>query len=211
MLTDRPSPLARLGPLPCLVSVLVLTAACGSSATPAASGPSSPTAPATASSTASPSIPPSVAASSVPPSPSPSPTPPMCGAQDVALAHGRWEGAAGSRGTTVTIRNVSTEPCAIPGRALVALVDSNQRQLVATPPDSSASPLVLAAGESAASDVLVSNWCGPAPAFPVVLVVALFGSTAEVAGPQIATADELPPCNGSGPATIGTSGAWTRP
>ena len=130
---------------------------------------------------------------------------------DVLLAHGTWEGAAGSRGTTVTIRNVSAAPCAVPGRALVALVDASHRQLVATPPDSAAPPLVLAAGESAASDVLVSNWCGPAPVFPVVLVVALLGSTAEVGGPQIATADDFPPCNGSGPAMIGTSGAWTRP
>jgi hypothetical protein len=111
----------------------------------------------------------------------------------------------------VTIQNVSVAPCVIPGRALVALVDADHHQLVASPADAGAAPLVLAAGESVAADVLTSNWCGAAPAFPVALVVALLGSTVEATGPPIASPDDLPPCNGSGPATIRTSTTWNRP
>ncbi len=98
----------------------------------------------------------------------------------------------------------------MPGHALVALVDARERQLVASPPDASIQPLVLAAGESAGFDVVASNWCGVEPTFPVALVVALVGETVEAGGPAIASADGLPPCNGSGPATLRT-GAWTRP
>ena len=194
---------------------IVLVAACGSaqsSPSPIASltASPSPTVPASPSPSASHTESPSATTSAMP-SASTSAGPVACAPADLSVANGQWEGAAGSRGTNLTVQNVSSAPCLIPGRALVALVDADHRQLVASPPDSTVAPLVLSAGESAASDVLVGNVCGPAPAAPVALVVAFLGSTVESTGPPISSGDGLPPCNGPGPATIQTSPHWTRP
>src|SRR5436190_12594732 len=216
MPANRSASVARVGRLVVSRAVMVLlVVGCGSSnqpGSPLVSVSPSPSATAGPSPSPSPSPPsPSASPSASASSATPSATVAGCTASDVAIAHSRWEGAAGSRGTTVTIQNVTAAPCVIPGRALVALVDADHHQLVASPPDTSVAPLVLSAGESAASDVLASNWFGAAPAFPVALVVALLGSTVEATGPPIASADDLPPCNGSGPATIRTSATWTRP
>jgi hypothetical protein len=111
----------------------------------------------------------------------------------------------------MSVRNASAEPCLIPGQGIVALVDHTGAQLVAMPPSGAIQPIRVDSGASVATDVIVGNWCRPAPAFPVVLAVALIDATTLSVGQPIANRDGLPPCNGSGPATIRTTANWTAP
>ena len=136
-------------------------------------------------------------------SPTPLPTPASaaraCTSGDLAWTTDPWGGGAGARGTTVTIRGVSSlNGCRIQGAAKLILRDANGA--------------VVAQGNSAVSAVQVranglfqmgihwSNWCSNPPAAPLSLTLTLPHDTS--AAPLEAPGGVLvPPCNGAGAPT----------
>lgn len=125
-----------------------------------------------------------------------------CHAEDFAWTTDPWTGAAGSRGTTVVARGVtSLAGCEIRGRATLVLRDANGRDLVAA--EAPVSSVSVDAGTVLEIGVSWSNWCGNDPAVPLALSLTLPGDTHAV--PLVASTGTIPvpPCMGIGqPALI---------
>ena len=127
-----------------------------------------------------------------------------CGPSDVALSAEPWGGAAGSRGTVVTIALASAGlPCNLPKSAVAEVVDANGKHLVKGATPTSDGSVVLGPDASFQIGVAWSNWCGSEPAAPMTLFV---GFGVQVPAPAGATgsmpATAVPPCNGDGPSTL---------
>jgi len=121
-----------------------------------------------------------------------------------------WEGAAGSRIATVTIKNTGTAGCRIGSSPSAQLVDAHGRILVAGPDGPrTASAGLVAPGASFTTLVEISNVCGAEPAFPLHLTFVEDAPETIVAAPLSATDTTVPPCNGpTVPATLQTQ-PWT--
>lgn len=139
---------------------------------------------------------PSAEATARPPAP--------CGLQDVALAAEPWGGAAGSRGTVVTVSLARGRyPCALPSAVDAQVVDANGVQLITGRAPSTAGSVALEAGASYTIGVAWSNWCGEAPAVPLNLWVAFGSGPPRVVGaPGSVPASAVPPCLGDGASTL---------
>jgi hypothetical protein len=149
-------------------------------------------------------------------SPSPSTMPGIgaCRPSDVAMAAEPWGGAAGSRGTIVTLTLAPGATACHPDvSALGRVVDANGAAVV----ESVAGPvdlplLTLEAGTSFQVGVSWSNWCDPAPAGPLGLQLRFAdwnqGATVEVAA---GGADPVPPCNGEAGSTLSVTGLQSAP
>ncbi|MEO8638930.1 MAG: hypothetical protein ABI458_03325 [Chloroflexota bacterium] len=131
-----------------------------------------------------------------------------CGAQDVSLAAERWGGAAGSRGTVVTVALAAGREACTLGKGLAAqIADGNGSVLVTTGAAGSGGPVPLPPGASFTIGISWSNWCASAPAAPVTLALKMSGWESFMAVP-VATGglDPVPPCMGS---SEPTALSWT--
>ena len=123
------------------------------------------------------------------PSPSPTPSGPLaCGAADFLIASDPWDAAAGSRGTRIVFRVVESTPsCLLP-----AAVDASITEVTA--------------GTQVELGISWSNWCGPAPAAGLSLLVRV-GEDSIPIGPAGDGTILVPPCLGSGqPSALNVTG-----
>lgn len=179
----------RLGLLVALASAFVT--ACGNPVTPSPSEPASPS--------------PSVTASASPAPPSASAVA-ACVATDVVATGGPWGGAAGSRGSDVTVENRGSAPCLLPAGPTVALVDQAGAAILTSSPTLAGAGPELPAGGSIGFSLLLGNWCDDAVSLPLRLRLALASDGIDINDLVVATLDDLPPCNGPGqPATLSTT------
>jgi len=139
------------------------------------------------------------------PSPTPSPAPmAACRAGDFAWSSDPWGGAAGSRGTIVVAKGVtSLQGCQIRGPATLTLRDANGAVMITG--HTALNDVRLTAGMQFEVGVTWSNWCNAQPAQPVALQLTLPADATPVplippGGGQI----PVPPCNGPGqPSSLG--------
>ncbi len=121
-----------------------------------------------------------------------------CRAEDFAWSTDPWGGAAGSRGTTVLARGVtSLTGCQIHGEAGLALSDASGHTLLAA--RSASTAISVHAGTLLEIEISWSNWCGSDPAGPLSLSLTLPGDRQAV--PVLASDGgpiPIPPCLGSG-------------
>ncbi len=127
--------------------------------------------------------------------------PGACRPEDVVLTAEPWGGAAGSRGTSVTIALADgAAPCHPANAALGRILDGTGATLVESVAGPTDLPLLtLQTGTTFQVGAAWSNWCGAAPAAPVTLELRLADwrdwVTVEV---QAGGVDPLPPCMGDG-------------
>jgi hypothetical protein len=127
-----------------------------------------------------------------------------CGPQDVTLTAEPWGGAAGSRGTVVTVALAGGREACTLGKGLAAqMVDVNGSVLVTTAAAEPGGPVSLEPGASFTVGITWSNWCAAAPAAPVTLQLKMSGWESFVAVPvPTEAADPVPPCMGSTQPTV---------
>jgi hypothetical protein len=127
----------------------------------------------------------------------------------VSLVAEPWGGAAGSRGTVVTVTLAGGREACTLGKGLAAeITDANGSVLVTTEAAEPGGPVSLEPGASFTVGITWSNWCGAAPAAPVTLALKMSGwesfaavSLAAVSIP-IGAGDPVPPCMGSTQPTV---------
>jgi hypothetical protein len=157
--------------------------------------------PATGGTVSSPTPTPSTVPTSAP-TPAPAPVA-ACRAEDFAWSSDPWGGAAGSRGTTIVAKGVtSLVACELKGAATLVLRDANRTVLISG--HTAATKITVLAGQAYQVGVVWSNWCGAQPAQPITFSLTLPNDTTPVPvippdGSQIPVA----PCNGAGePSTL---------
>ena len=128
-----------------------------------------------------------------------------CTADDFAWSTDPWGAAAGSRGTTVVARGVtSLAGCEIRGSASLELKDGSGTTLLSG--TSAPSTVSVHAGTLLEIGITWSNWCGSVPTGPLALSLTLPGDTLAV--PVIASQGDIvvPPCLGAGqPSALGAT------
>jgi hypothetical protein len=129
-----------------------------------------------------------------------------CTTTEIRATGGPWGGAAGSRGSDIIVENVGTTACLLPATATVALVDpAGTAVLTNAPAQAGTGPEVPPAGRIGFSLVL-GNWCDQSVGLPLRVQLALATESVDIVDLEVATTDDLPPCNGPGqPATISTT------
>ncbi len=137
------------------------------------------------------------------PAASQAPTPTSaCRSEDFAWTTDPWGGAAGSRGTTVVARGVSSlGECVIHGEAALMLSDASGHTLLAS--RSASTAITVHAGTLLEIGISWSNWCGSDPTAPLSLSLTLPGDTQPV--PVLASdgaAIPVPPCLGQGQPSV---------
>ena len=161
--------------------------------------------------TVAPSIPASVAPPSVAPTPSAPPAETQasgaaqCEPADIKASHGRVEGAAGSRFTTVVLSPAFA--CSIDLFPAFGLRDANGAVLVGGAAGGSGR-LDLDTDLTYETNVRLANWCADDPDFPLVFELILSGATEEVTGGSFPEEGDVPPCNGETVGRILEAGAW---
>ena len=133
-----------------------------------------------------------------------SPAVAACQPLDVALSAEPWGGAAGSRGTIVTVTLANGRyPCALAGQATGVISDANGTVLVSGGSVTAAGAPAVDLEPNTAFTVGVawSNWCGNDPAAPVSLSLKFEGWTSAVPVTVPSGANPVPPCNGAGSPT----------
>jgi hypothetical protein len=132
-----------------------------------------------------------------------------CGPEDVSLTAEPWGGAAGSRGTVVTVALASGgQACQLRKGLVAEITDANGSVLVTSGPSAAGDPVSVAPGDSYTIGIAWSNWCEAAPAAPVSLALKVSGwksfATVPVSSGGL---DPVPPCMGSGqPTALSWSG-----
>jgi hypothetical protein len=107
----------------------------------------------------------------------------------------------------VVVENRGAAPCLLPAGPTVALVDQGGTAILTSAPPLAGAGPELAAGGSIAFSLLMGNWCDQGVSLPLHLRLALASDGIDIAALQVATVDDLPPCNGPGePATLSTTG-----
>jgi hypothetical protein len=174
----------------------------------------------------SPSVEPSVSPSPSPtpsptetPAPTPTPTPTKTPVPPIALCdpanlHARivsWEGAAGSRIATVTVKNNGSTACAMPTTARPELVDGDGAILAKGDAGSiTSTTTTFEPGSTLQTLVEVSNVCAQSPKAPITVWFELEADRTLKAAPRSASDATVPPCNGPGmPAAIQMH-PWSR-
>jgi hypothetical protein len=127
-----------------------------------------------------------------------------CAPQDVSMTGEPWGGAAGSRGTVVTVALASGREACQLGKGLAAeITDANGSVLVTSGPSAAGEPVALAPGDTFTIGVSWSNWCAAAPSAPVSLALKMSGwdsfATVPVSSGGL---DPVPPCLGSAQPTV---------
>jgi hypothetical protein len=174
----------------------------------AACSPAAPTVAPTAVSTPPPTLAPTLPVSTPSAAPTAAPTAAgsaACEPADLKASHGLVEGAAGSVLTEVIL--VSAVACSIDAFPALGLRDAAGAALLGAP-SSGPGRIELAPGTGYSTNVRLSNWCAPEPAFPLALEVVIGGAELDVTGTSFPEEGNLPPCNGEGgPILEGTD--WT--
>lgn len=130
-----------------------------------------------------------------------SPAVAACQPLDVALSAEPWGGAAGSRGTIVTVTLANGRyPCALGGQAAGVISDANGAVLVSGQ-SAGAAAVDLEPNTAFTLGVAWSNWCGNDPAAPVRLSLQFEGWTSAVPVTVPSGSNPVPPCNGAGTPT----------
>lgn len=131
---------------------------------------------------------------------------PPCAVADLKASHGLVEGAAGSRLTEVVL--VSAATCSIDAYPALGLRDAGGAALLSGP---SIGPggIDLVPGVANVSQVRLSNWCAPEPAFLLTLEIIFEGGELTVTGGSFPDEGDLPPCNGDGGPILEGS-AWVQ-
>ncbi len=124
------------------------------------------------------------------------PATPVCSAAGLTARITAWEGAAGSRIATISVKNTGASACDLVEPTSLALVDGTGKVRISGPGPAASSPIRLAAGGGATTLVDVSNDCGPAPKAPVTVRFDLGGHQL-TAAPLSPTDTTVPPCNGA--------------
>lgn len=140
--------------------------------------------------------------------------PGACRPEDVVLTAEPWGGAAGSRGTSVTLALADgAHACHPANGALGRIVDATGATLV----ESIAGPvhlplLTLQPRTSYQVGVAWSNWCAAAPAAPVALELRLadWSEWVTVDAPG-GGADPVPPCMGDGATSLSVTEVQAAP
>lgn len=189
-------PVAAPRILACALLVASL-ALLGCTPTPSPITSGAPTAAATAAATpdATTDASPPAATPDVTPAPTPVSVAPSCTTANLKASHGIVEGAAGSRFTEVVL--VSDTACSVEAFPVVRLRDANGGALVGSVALGSGR-IDLAAGAVYTTNVGLSNWCLPEPAFPLALALALGAEELPVTGSSFPLEGDLPECNGGG-------------
>jgi hypothetical protein len=121
-----------------------------------------------------------------------------CRQSDVELAHGRVDGAAGSRFTTLTLTVTGAAACTIPVSPAVELLDSAGARLLEATPAGAVAMFEVPVGTAVTSVVQLANWCDARPAEPLSLALVLDGVSVPVQGGPYPDPGGLPGCNGAG-------------
>lgn len=124
-----------------------------------------------------------------------------CAPADVAFSAEPWGGAAGSRGTVVTVTLVPSHDACIVSTAVIGqIADADGMVLIRGESDVSGRTLALEPGSAFTIGVSWSNWCGSLPPTPVRLYLSLsgWGGASSRIDVPAGGADSVPPCNGPG-------------
>jgi hypothetical protein len=127
-----------------------------------------------------------------------------CAPGDVMLSAEPWGGAAGSRGTVVTVALAAGgPPCDLAKAVHAEVVDANGKHLVKGATSTTDGSVALAPAASFQVGVAWSNWCDSQPAAPMTLFFG-FGNQvlSPVGAPGSVPASAVPPCNGNGASTL---------
>lgn len=184
-------PFARLPKALLFPVAALLLAACAGTASPTL-------APASASPSAVAS--PSAAASSSAGAP--------CAAGGLAVTAAPWGGAAGSRGTDVTVVNQGAVDCVLPAAPQVAVVDAGGNVLAQSRQPTGSAGTVIQPSQTIGFSVLLGNWCNTSVSLPLHVRLALGSGAVDIAGSTLATSDDLPPCNGPGQPPSLSASEW---
>jgi hypothetical protein len=131
--------------------------------------------------------------------PTAQPQPVACRSQDFAWSTDPWGGAAGSVGTNVLLRGVSSlDACLVDGDVTIEIRDGSGQARASA---AAVANLHAAAGEVFEIGIAWSNWCAAAPGQPLSAFLKLPGDGSEV--PLIPSRGDVlvPPCNGEGQPT----------
>ena len=120
-----------------------------------------------------------------------------CAGTDIHATGGPWGGAAGSRGSDVVVENQGSAACLLPAGPTIAIVDAVGQVLATTPARAGSGPSV-APGGTAGFSVVFGNWCAQGTNLPLRFRLALASDAIDIGSLVVASADELPPCNGPG-------------
>lgn len=139
----------------------------------------------------------------------PSGTPPLCTIDDLSLATGAWQGAAGSRIGSIVGTNQSDRPCTLGGAPRVTLIDEQGHELVSTSEEGSPPTAIhVGPGKSAEAPLSFSNWCGDTGS-PASLRAQVPGDTGSADVHHQANGISYPPCNGPGQSAHIAIKGWT--
>lgn len=120
-----------------------------------------------------------------------------CDSSAVTITAEPWGGAAGARGTNVTIALAAGQPaCSLATSVKAQIADANGAALVSGSSTEAAGSVSLEPGGTFSIGIAWSNWCGSSPAVPVTLSLQLGGWPSAVPISVPAGGSPIPPCSG---------------
>jgi hypothetical protein len=119
-----------------------------------------------------------------------------------------WGGAAGSRGTDVTVVNQGPSDCVLPSGPQVAVVDAGGNVLAQSRQAAGGAGTAIQPNQTIGFSVLLGNWCNQSVSLPLHVRLALTSGAVDIAGSTLATSDDLPPCNGPGQPPSLSASEW---
>ena len=145
----------------------------------------------------------------------PTPTPiavQPCDVESLEATAEAWGGAAGSRGTTIAVRNIGSTTCTLSGQPGAAIYTGGEDVVHVMPRYGAGVPsLDLEPGDAAVTSVVWSNWCGDGSIGPdsLSLIIGQGGLlvTPDAQEPEIL----VPPCMGQGDPTSLSTIVFQRP
>jgi Protein of unknown function (DUF4232) len=131
-----------------------------------------------------------------------------CSAADLSVTGGPWGGAAGSRGTDISVKSNAGAACELPASPAVVALDAGGAVVAQGAVGAVGAGPAIQPGANAAFSLQFSNWCNQSVRLPLHFALLLVSGSAPIDQLAINSADELPPCNGPGqPPTLSTT-AW---
>ena len=131
-----------------------------------------------------------------------------CTTEMLEASVGQWEGAAGSRIGSLTVKNASGAACGLPSSITPLLIDRNGHDLIVGKP-ASMEPVTIPAGGSLHTLIRAGNYCGPTAQEPAAVVLTFTGQRLLVKPAAGDTSSGVPPCMGeNGPTDDLTMQPW---